>query len=128
MISFKQYITEEPSMIPGDATKNAQPSPFIPIPKDATHMGSLKVGEETFHFYRSPMKDSAYYEGNHEGFITKEVGDAQHVVGDVGFILNNGENKYITSGPRLAIQHRKDRKSTRLNSSHVSESRMPSSA
>ena len=28
----------------------------------------------------------------------------------------------------LGIQHREDRKSTRLNFSHVSESRMPSSA
>ena len=52
------------------------------------------------------------------------------------FVTNNGTNsqiaeiRLIPSGSVLEIVsiYRTDRKSTRLNSSHVSESRMPSSA
>ena len=34
----------------------------------------------------------------------------------------------LNSGMRITVENNPDRKSTRLNSSHVSESRMPSSA
>ena len=45
--------------------------------------------------------------------------------------LNSADNEldsYLPSPPSGAIRSALDRKSTRLNSSHVSESRMPSSA
>ena len=60
------------------------------------------------------------------------VGKLRDIVGDKGLILDDREkHPFLTDwrenylGKALAIV---DRKSTRLNSSHVSESRMPSSA
>ena len=47
------------------------------------------------------------------------LGSIMVVVGGLGF---------MRSSPVLMTPHSQDRKSTRLNSSHVSESRMPSSA
>ena len=44
------------------------------------------------------------------------------VEGDEAFALN------IPSGGKIGINGKEDRKSTRLNSSHIQKSRMPSSA
>ena len=53
------------------------------------------------------------------------VGDPDQVAGKIAELAEAGVSSFIFSGyPHLA----EDRKSTRLNSSHVSESRMPSSA
>ena len=44
-------------------------------------------------------------------------------------VLNNGDTAWILASTALVLLMTPgDRKSTRLNSSHVSESRMPSSA
>ena len=47
---------------------------------------------------------------------------------DPGALLLNGPNLKFTSAEQLFTHKAPDRKSTRLNSSHVSQSRMPSSA
>ena len=58
----------------------------------------------------------------------------QHAARDVAAVLKsataNAENNHNLSAEDLVVveARAKDRKSTRLNSSHVSESRMPSSA
>ena len=53
--------------------------------------------------------------------------DAGHEVVGVHLALSSNPQKY-RSGARGCCTIEEDRKSTRLNSSHVSESRMPSSA
>ena len=47
---------------------------------------------------------------------------------DVEIFLNETKDKYGNDVSIAIKQTKEDRKSTRLNSSHVSESRMPSSA
>ena len=46
---------------------------------------------------------------------------------DIDLVFMGERNNVIEEADRLATKHR-DRKSTRLNSSHLTQSRMPSSA
>jgi len=53
----------------------------------------------------------------------------EEIISDIMQSLENDEDNIIDKDSiRLSINSSKDRKSTRLNSSHVSEARMPSSA
>ena len=55
-------------------------------------------------------------------------GSAGTIVDHVGFLVKDGAASVATFKALGTKMELKDRKSTRLNSSHVSESRMPSSA
>ena len=52
----------------------------------------------------------------------------QTAAGSVAVSLESFVARQLIRNPQLDAGQRKDRKSTRLNSSHVSQSRMPSSA
>src|ERR1043166_344151 len=58
----------------------------------------------------------------------REVGEKVKVEGAKSFVGLDAYQKLIDSGVDLVVHATPDRKSTRLNSSHVSDSLMPSSA
>ena len=64
----------------------------------------------------------AHLAGNDRfAFVRHNISEYTYVVGPLDGVLH-------FASPASPIDYLKDRKSTRLNSSHVSESRMPSSA
>ena len=65
---------------------------------------------------------------HHFSFSVDSMDDTTKSLGDKGVrVLGDGKPKLNVSGERIAFIH-PDRKSTRLNSSHIPLSRMPSSA
>ena len=71
--------------------------------------------------YFTPQPTSPSAPTTHEVTVRKQ---RFVLAGDRG-VFNRGD---LDWGTRVLIENAEDRKSTRLNSSHVSESRMPSSA
>ena len=73
------------------------------------------------------VRDRPLAEIGGKGLFTKEIEEAL-LAGDIQLAVHSMKDMPARLPDGLAIPALLDRKSTRLNSSHVSESRMPSSA
>ena len=68
------------------------------------------------------------YSGYYNIQFSIQLSNSTNAPQDIDIWFRKNGTDIVNSNSRFGLAARKDRKSTRLNSSHVSESRMPSSA